>query len=58
MFQKNLSDICIIGAGIVGLSLANQIIERFPGLSVSILDKESKVGEHTSGRNSGVLHAG
>jgi len=52
------SDICIIGAGMVGLSLANQINERFPNLSITILDKEPRVGMHTSGRNSGVLHAG
>ena len=52
------TDICIIGAGIVGLSLANQITERFPNLSITIIEKENKIGKHTSGRNSGVLHAG
>jgi L-2-hydroxyglutarate oxidase len=58
MKLKSSSDICIIGSGMVGLSLANQISERFPALSISILDKEPEIGRHTSGRNSGVLHAG
>ena len=51
-------DICIIGSGIVGMSIAHQIIERFPSLSISIVEKEVDVGLHGSGRNSGVLHAG
>ena len=34
------ADICIIGAGVVGLTTANQILERFPDLSITILEKE------------------
>jgi len=52
------TDICILGGGIVGLSLANQVLERFPYLKILIIEKELLVGMHTSGRNSGVLHAG
>ena len=52
------SDIVILGGGIVGLSLAHQIIALYPDLSVSIVEKESQFGLHSSGRNSGVLHAG
>ena len=52
------TDICIIGAEVVGLTNANQILERFPDLSITILEKELDVGSHGSGRNSGVLHAG
>jgi len=52
------SDILIIGAGMVGLSTAHQILEKFPNLSITILEKELDVGSHSSGRNSGVLHAG
>lgn len=51
-------DIVILGGGIVGLSLAHQIIASYPDLSVSIIEKESQFGLHSSGRNSGVLHAG
>ncbi len=58
MDNTNTADICIIGAGMVGLSLAYQIGERFPNLFITIIDKEESIGKHTSGRNSGVLHAG
>lgn len=42
----------------VGLSLANQLLERKISQSITILEKESKIGLHSSGRNSGVIHAG
>ena len=54
----NTTDICIIGAGMVGLSIAHQIMQRNSTLSITLIDKEADVGEHGSGRNSGVLHAG
>ncbi len=43
------TDIYIIGAGVVGLTSANQILKRFPDLSITILDKELDVGSHGSG---------
>ena len=52
------TDICIVGGGMVGLSLANQILEREIAKSVLIIDKENQLGLHSSGLNSGVLHAG
>ena len=52
------TDIVILGGGMVGLSLAYQISERFPDLSIVVVDKEPTLGRHSSGRNSGVLHAG
>jgi len=55
--SKN-NPIIIIGAGMVGLSLANQLRERFKSKKVFIFEKENKIGLHSSGRNSGVLHAG
>ena len=58
MKTKDYTNICIIGGGMVGLSLAHQIIQRYPKLSIAIIDKENKIGMHTSGRNSGILHAG
>ena len=51
-------DLVVIGAGIVGLALADAWLARNPEDHVLIVDKEDKVGEHASGRNSGVLHAG
>lgn len=51
-------DYIIIGAGIIGLTIARELKKREPGVSVCILEKESDVAAHASGRNSGVLHAG
>ena len=52
------TDFLIIGAGIIGLSIAKSLQERYPDASISIIEKERDVAMHASGRNSGVLHAG
>ncbi|MBU6245954.1 MAG: L-2-hydroxyglutarate oxidase [Actinomycetales bacterium] len=52
------SDVVVIGGGIVGLALADAWLERQPGSSVLLLEKEPALAAHASGRNSGVLHAG
>jgi L-2-hydroxyglutarate oxidase len=52
------SDVLIIGGGMVGLCIAHQLLERGIAKSITLLDKESELGRHSSGRNSGVLHAG
>lgn len=51
-------DYLIIGGGIIGLALARELISRFPESKIAILEKEPNVACHSSGRNSGVLHAG
>jgi L-2-hydroxyglutarate oxidase LhgO len=51
-------DYLIIGGGIIGLALARELISRFPESKIAILEKEPDVACHSSGRNSGVLHAG
>lgn len=57
--RNNMShDVVIIGAGIVGLATAAQIQQRWPALSVLLLEKERGPALHQSGRNSGVVHAG
>lgn len=50
--------ITIIGGGIVGLATAFRLNQKLPGASVTVLEKESEVGQHQSGHNSGVLHCG
>lgn len=51
------SPILIVGAGIVGLTLAKELLEH--GVEkIIIIEKEAHLGLHASGRNSGVLHAG
>ena len=42
----------------VGMCIAHQILERKVAKSIAIVEKESKIGLHSSGRNTGVLHAG
>ncbi len=51
-------DIAIVGGGIVGLATAYQIQKEFPKLNLIILEKESKLASHQTGRNSGVIHSG
>ena len=51
-------DFLIIGCGMVGLSTAYQLLTRNISKKVICIDKEIKLGMHSSGRNSGVLHAG
>ncbi|EDP75572.1 L-2-hydroxyglutarate oxidase [Hydrogenivirga sp. 128-5-R1-1] len=56
--QEYNFDYVIIGAGIIGLTLAKNVKEKYPKSSIAIIEKEPNVGFHSSGRNSGVLHAG
>jgi L-2-hydroxyglutarate oxidase LhgO len=51
-------DNIIVGGGIIGLSLAKEIIKKECKASVLLIEKESRLGLHASGRNSGVLHSG
>jgi L-2-hydroxyglutarate oxidase LhgO len=51
-------DFVVIGAGIVGLSIGNSLLKKYPRAHVLVADKEEFLGAHASGRNSGVLHAG
>ncbi len=52
------ADYLIIGAGIIGLAIARELRSRYPGAEILIIEKEPDVAYHSSGRNSGVLHAG
>lgn len=48
----------IIGAGLIGLATARELLTRHPALRVTVLDKEARVAAHQSGHNSGVIHQG
>jgi len=52
-----MSDVTIIGGGIVGLATAQALLARGVG-SVRVIEKEDGVARHQSTHNSGVLHAG
>lgn len=51
-------DITIIGGGIVGLSTAYKISREYPDLKILLIEKESMLASHQTGRNSGVIHSG
>lgn len=53
-----MTDILIIGGGIVGLATAHAALLRFPRKRVIVLEKEDRLAMHQTGRNSGVIHSG
>ncbi len=52
------SDFLVVGGGIVGLATTWHLANRFPDATIQLLEKEPAVGQHQSGRNSGVIHSG
>lgn len=52
------SDFIVVGGGIVGLATAYKLQLKFPKKTILILEKESEIGMHQTGRNSGVIHSG
>jgi (S)-2-hydroxyglutarate dehydrogenase len=51
-------DVVVIGGGVVGLGLGIALLRKRPELRVVVLEAETQLALHGSGRNSGVLHAG
>ena len=51
-------DLVVVGAGIIGLATAHQYLSERPEESVLVLEKESDLALHQTGRNSGVIHSG
>ena len=49
-------DAVIIGAGVIGLAIAESLIHSYP--NILIIEKEKKFGQHISSRNSEVIHSG
>jgi L-2-hydroxyglutarate oxidase len=56
--SNGVFDVAVVGGGIVGLATARALAAARPGRRVAVLEKESEVGRHQSGHNSGVLHTG
>ena len=54
--EKFNTNTVVIGAGVVGLAIAKEISSK--NNEVIILEKEGQIGQITSSRNSGVIHAG
>ncbi len=58
MSANSILDIAIVGGGIVGLSTARTLAERYSGLGIAVFEKELDVAQHQTGHNSGVIHSG
>jgi L-2-hydroxyglutarate oxidase LhgO len=60
MNSRDSFDICVIGAGVIGLAIAYELAKKYKNQNVSILilERESNFGQHISSRNSEVIHAG
>jgi (S)-2-hydroxyglutarate dehydrogenase len=48
----------VVGAGILGLASARELLRRQPGLRLAVLEKEPVIASHQTGHNSGVIHSG
>lgn len=51
-------DVAVIGAGILGLATARELVRRYPGRKVVVIEKEHGPARHQTGHNSGVIHSG
>ncbi|WP_037409234.1 L-2-hydroxyglutarate oxidase [Candidatus Solirubrobacter pratensis] len=51
-------DVVIVGAGILGLATARELLRRNPEARLLVLERESSIAAHQTGHNSGVIHAG
>ena len=47
-----------MGAGLLGLATARELLRRDPSRRVAVVEREAAIASHQSGRNSGVIHAG
>lgn len=52
-----VTSIAVIGGGIIGATIALRLAEK-RGRHITLFEKESELGAHQSGHNSGVVHAG
>jgi (S)-2-hydroxyglutarate dehydrogenase len=51
-------DLAVVGAGILGLATARELLRRHPDLTVQVLEREPAIAGHQTGHNSGVVHQG
>lgn len=56
--MQKTHDYAIIGGGILGLSVAYKLVEKFPNASILLIEKEKELSAHQTGNNSGVIHSG
>jgi 2-hydroxyglutarate dehydrogenase len=51
-------DLLVVGAGILGVAVARELLSRNPGARLCVLESEDRPGRHQTGHSSGVVHAG
>jgi (S)-2-hydroxyglutarate dehydrogenase len=51
-------DRVVVGAGILGLAVAHELLARNPSARVAVVDQADRVAAHQTSHNSGVIHAG
>ncbi|HKH30035.1 MAG TPA: L-2-hydroxyglutarate oxidase [Gaiellaceae bacterium] len=54
----NRSEVLLVGAGILGLAIARELLTQSSGLTLTVLEKEAAIAQHQTGHNSGVIHSG
>lgn len=54
--MKNIYDITIIGGGVIGISICDELTAR--GYKVLVVEKNPRLAQETSEGNSGVVHGG
>jgi (S)-2-hydroxyglutarate dehydrogenase len=52
------ADLVVVGGGIVGLAVARELLARRPGASLTLLEREDRLGAHQTTHSSGVIHGG
>ena len=58
MERSRTYDVVVVGAGILGLATARQLLHMRPGLRLALVEKEAAIASHQTGHNSGVVHSG
>ena len=56
MDNSAVVDVCVVGAGVIGLAIAREL--AISGKDVLVLEQGPRFGEGISSRNSEVIHAG
>jgi (S)-2-hydroxyglutarate dehydrogenase len=56
--KRRESEVAVVGAGIVGLAVARELLRRHPDLGLVVLERATEIATGQTGQTSGVIHAG